>query len=492
MTDVVSARLLADALPSGVSAPSYDRDSLQSSIVHIGAGGFHRSHQQHYLDRVLSQTGDLSWGICASGIREEDRALQQALNSQDCLYTLVERDDERAQARIIGSMTDYVLGHEDVEAYIRKLASPETRIISLTVTGAGYYIDQTTEGLDLEHPDVRHDLANSATPKTVFGYLSKALKHRMDNNIPPCTILSCDNFQGNGDISKQTLLAFCDEADPALCKWIKNNVAFPNSMVDRITPLPTDETRAFVEEQFGLEDQCPVMCEPYIQWVVEDTFSSERPALEEVGVQFTSDVAPYEKIKLRVLNASHTLIAYLGFLAGHRYIFEIVRDPLFADYLGHFLNEEVTPHLQPVPGVDLQDYKKTVVRRFANPAIKDEALRICKNGSYKFPKFIFPTVRDQLKAGGSIKAASLSVASWMRFLGQAAENASDVPVDDRIANTLIQKAGEGGDDAEVLLNLREVFGDLSDHVGFRKEVSANLKQLYAKGAVGTVQDYLRN
>jgi mannitol 2-dehydrogenase len=246
-----------------------------------------------------------------------------------------------------------------------------------------------------------------------------------------------------------------------------------------------------VRARFSLEDQCPVICEPYIQWVIEDKFSSDRPALEKVGVQFTADVAPYEKIKLRVLNASHSLIAYLGYLAGHRYIFEIVREPLFTAYLTQFLNEEVTPHLDQVPGVDLADYRKTVVRRFGNPAIKDEALRICMNGSYKFPKFILPTVRDQLKTGGSIKTAALSVASWMRFLGRAAEKGSPIPVRDPIADTLIQKAKEGGDDAGALLSLCEVFGDLSDHDRFRTEVCACLKQLYAEGAVSTIQACLR-
>ena len=491
MTDKITAKLLAGSLPQGVLSPSYDRDSVKSSIVHIGGGGFHRSHQQYYMDRLISETGDLSWGICASGIREEDHALKEALNSQDCLYMLLERADDHAEARLIGSMTDYVLGHDDVEAFILKLAARETKIISLTVTGAGYYIDQSTSGLNLLHPDIRHDLANPSIPKTIFGYLSQALKRRMVNNVPPCTIMSCDNFQGNGNISKHTLLAFCDNVDPGLAKWIDENVAFPNSMVDRITPLPTEETRAFVRERFGLEDQCPVMCEPYIQWVVEDKFSSERPALEEVGVQFTTDVAPYEKIKLRILNASHSLIAYLGHLAGHRYIFEIVREPLFAKYVAHFMNEEVTPHLDPVPGVDLADYKRTVVKRFGNPAIKDEALRICMNGSYKFPKFILPTVRDQLKTGGSIKTAALSVASWMRFLGQAAEKGSDLPVHDPIAEILIQKAKKGGNDAEALLSLREVFGDLSDHDRFRKEVCAYLKLLYAEGAISAIQACLR-
>lgn len=491
MTDKLNAKLLAGSLPADVAAPAYDRNSVTGSIVHIGAGGFHRSHQQHYMDRILSETGDLSWGICASGIREEDRVLGQALSAQDCLYTLVERADDQARTRIIGSMTDYVLGHDNAELFVQKLADPATRIISLTVTGAGYYIDQRTSELDLEHPDIRHDLGNPAIPRTIFGYLSRAMKRRIVNQVPPCTIMSCDNFQGNGRITRNTLLAFCDEIDSGLAKWIDRNVAFPNSMVDRITPLPTDETRAFVSARFGLEDQCPVVCEPYIQWVVEDEFSSERPPLEAVGVQLTSDVAAYEKIKLRVLNASHSLIAYLGYLAGHRYIFEIVRDPLFAAYAAQFLNDEVTPHLDPVPGVELEDYKRTVLQRFANPAIKDEALRICMNGSYKFPKFILPTVRDQLETGGSIKTAALSVAGWMRFLGRAVEKDSQIPVRDPIADTLVQKAREGGDDAETLLGLREVFGDLSDHDRFRTEVRACLKQLYAEGAVSAVQACLR-
>lgn len=492
MLNKVNRRLLAATLPEGVSSSSYDRNSVISSIVHIGAGGFHRSHQQHYIDRLLAETGDLSWGICASGIRQEDRPLKEALNVQDCLYLLVERADEHAEARIIGSMTDYILGHENVAAFTQKLAARETKIISLTVTGAGYYLDQRTSRLNLEHPEVQHDLKNPATPKTVFGYLSQALKRRMMNNVPPCTLLSCDNFQGNGNITRQTLLEFCDEIDTGLSRWIEENVAFPNSMVDRITPLPTEETRAFVKERFGLDDQCPVMCEPYVQWVVEDKFSTERPALEQVGVQFTEDVAPYEKMKLRVLNANHSLIAYLGFLAGYQYIFEIVRDPDFAEYMTHFLDKEVTPHLDPVPGIDLGEYKSTVIKRFGNPAIKDKALRICMNGSYKFPKFIFPTVRDCLKTGGSIKAAALGVAGWMCFLGRAVEAGSDIPINDPIADTLIQRAKEGGNNAQALLSLREVFGDLSDDEKFRNEVSANLRLLYAEGPVSAVQACLRN
>lgn len=316
-------------LPENVRTPKYDRTQLMNSIVHIGVGAFHRAHQALYLDNYFHQTRDRHWGICGVGLLEQDKRLRDAFQAQDCLYTLVERAPAGDSAQIIASINRYLFAPDNRQAVIEALAAPECRIVTLTITEAGYYYIEGSGEFDVNHPTIQHDLQHPEAPIGTFGFLSAALERRRNQGLPPFTVLSCDNLQGNGAIARNMLTAFAELRDPHLARWITENVAFPNSMVDRITPATTELDKMMVAEKFGIDDACPVVAEPFIQWVIEDSFCAGRPDWETVGVQMTSDVHPYELMKIRLLNASHLLIGYLGVLAGYRYVDEVMADPVF-------------------------------------------------------------------------------------------------------------------------------------------------------------------
>jgi len=402
--------------PAKVKCPTYKRDEITESWLHLGVGAFHRSHQALYADDLMEKHGVKEWAICGVGIMPQDEEMEKALTAQDCLYTLVEKSGSKSEARIIGSLGSYIFGFQNPEAVFKKMADPAIRIVSMTATEGGYCFDQSTGELDFNHPGIKNDLEHPDKPKTIFGYLVEGLSRRKKAGVAPFTALSCDNLQGNGHVLKRTLLTFCNKKDPELAKWIEKNVSFPNCMVDRITPATTDAERAYVRDTYELEDAFPVIAEPFKQWVIEDNFCLGRPPLEKVGVQFTIDVAPYEKMKIRLLNATHSAMGYLGYLCGYRYIYEIAQAKEFAPYLKGFMDVEVTPLVPNVPGVDLGEYKKTLMERFANDTIKDQALRICMDGSAKMPKFVLPSVSEQLERKGPIRRLTLCVASWLRVL----------------------------------------------------------------------------
>ena len=318
--------------PAGVTVPKYDRSKVKAGIVHLGVGGFHRSHQALYMDELISEFGQTEWGICGVGIMPGDKEMNRALTSQDFLYTLVEREGTRDTAKIIGSLKTHIFGVENPEAVFEAIASAETKIVSLTATEGGYCFNQATGEFDTKHPGIINDLENPMEPKTIFGYIAQGLSRRMNNGAGPVTILSCDNMQGNGKIAKKMVLAFCQLSNPTLASWIEKNVTFPNTMVDRITPVTTESERELVRS-FGIDDQFPVVSESFRQWVIEDNFAAGRPPLEKVGVQFSADVAPYEKMKIRLLNATHSAMGYLGYLCGHKFIHEIGQDKDFIPYL---------------------------------------------------------------------------------------------------------------------------------------------------------------
>ena len=320
---------------------------------------------------MLHQPGNAAWGLCGVGLLRQDDRIRDALASQDFLYTLVTRGAGHEHARVIGSIVNFLYAPANPEAVIEKMASPDTRIVSLTITEGGYYVKEGTGQFDDQHPDIQHDLAHPHQPAGVFGYLAEALDRRRARGLPPFTVMSCDNLQNNGDITRRMLLAFMERGDPALAGWVAVNGAFPNSMVDRITPATTDEHRALVRDKFGIDDAWPVTTESFIQWVVEDHFVQGRPAWERVGAQMTHGVEPYEKMKIRLLNGSHQAMCYIGMLLGYRYAHEAMADAQINWLLQAFM-EEVTPLVQPVPGIDLEDYKRTTRERFANPAIKDQ------------------------------------------------------------------------------------------------------------------------
>lgn len=472
---------------AGLPLPCYQRYQSEPAIVHLGAGGFHRAHQAAVIDSLLARGHQPEWTICAVGIREQDRELCKKLKAQECLYTLVERAGNGASARVIGSIVDYLLVPDEPLSVTNRLASRSTRIISMTITGAGYYLDANTRELNLDHPDVRHDLEQRGEPpRTMYGCLAAGFTRRLSLNHGPCTLLSCDNFEGNGELLGAALLKFAREFNDSLADWIECNVSFPNSMVDRITPVPNEGTYRYVRSRFGVDDPCAVITEPFLQWVIEDNFVAGRPNLEQAGARLTTDVRPYEKIKLRLLNASHSLICYLGLFAGFRFIHQIADDESFAAFALHFMEREAVPLLETAPGMDTAVYPRLVIERFGNQAISDSTSRICSRGSHKVPKFILPTVREQLAKGGSISASALAIAGWIRFLRGTDENGKSVEIEDPLAGVLHERALEGGVDPLPVLKVQEVFGNLAEDVRFTAAVHEALVSLDTYGVRGAL------
>jgi mannitol 2-dehydrogenase len=486
MTAKLNAANLSQLDPK-IQVPQYDREKVGQAILHVGVGGFHRAHQALYTDDLLNQGEDSQWGFCGVGLLKHDARIRDVMESQDCLYTLVERSLAGDTARIIGSIVNFAFAPDDSQKVIEQMASPTTRILSLTITEGGYYIDQATGDLNAQHADLQHDLAHPHEPSCSFGYILEALDRRRIRGLAPFTVMSCDNIQSNGEVAKKMLMAFAELRDPQLSNWMAENCLFPNSMVDRITPATTDEHRNLVKEKFGIDDGWPVMTESFKQWVIEDHFAQGRPKWEEVGAQMTSDVLPYEKMKLRLLNASHQALCYIGMLLGYQLVHETMEDADIRKLVEKMMDEEVTPILSPVPGVDLTEYKKTLIQRFANPAIRDQLSRIGIYGSSGIPKFVLPSVEDQLKRGGPIKLLGFTVASWFRYLNGLDESGKEMPMLDPMAPKLREQAKAAGKDAGHLLAMREVFSEeLANAPAFAKQVSDTLNSFYADGARATL------
>lgn len=477
------------SIAARVDVPTYRRDQLKRAVAHIGVGGFHRAHQAVYLDD-LARRGIMDWGERGVGLLPGDKRMAEALIPQGCLYTVVERSAEDDKARVIGSMTRYLFAPDNPERVLGALANPATRIVSLTITEGGYNVKETTGEFDVSDPDVQRDLKNPITPRTVFGYVCEALDRRRKEGLAPFTVLSCDNVPGNGSVAEAAFVSFARRRDEALATWIESNVAFPTSMVDRITPQTTDADRAMVAQTFGIRDTWPVMTEPFRQWIIEDTFCNGRPPLEEVGAQLVTDVHPYELMKLRLLNASHSAMGYLGYLAGYRYIHEVMGDPLFQDFIRRLMDDEVTPLLPPVPGVDLDEYKRTLIERFANPKIHDQVTRICEQGSAKMPKFLLPSLCEALNQGRPHRLLTLAVAGWFRYLRGEDEQGREIAIVDGLADELRVRANEGREDPRPLLGLRQVFGDLGLNETFAAELGATLHDLATRGAKATLSTSL--
>ena len=478
------------SLAGRVAAPTYDRGRLTRSIVHIGVGGFHRAHQAVYLDDLAERRISIEWGECGVGLLPWDRRMAGALIPQECLYTVVEREATRDQARVVGSITAYLFAPDDPGRVLDVLAEPATRIVSLTITEGGYNVDQATGRFDADAPAIREELAEGTVPRSVFGYLCAALGRRRAAGIAPFTILSCDNLQGNGAVARTAVVSFARLVDDALAAWIEANVTFPNSMVDRITPQTTDDDRAMVADTFGIADAWPVVTEPFKQWVLEDTFCNGRPPLEEVGVQIVPDVHPYETMKLRLLNASHQAMGYLGYLAGYRYIHEVMADADFRRFIAHMMDDEVTALLPPVPGIDLAEYKRTLLERFANPKIGDTVARICTDGSDRMPKFLLPSLSEALAQDRPHRLLTLAVAGWCRYLRGVDEQGQEIAIADPRATELRARANEGQGNPQPLLALRSVFGDLGQHDTFVAELATALRELDARGAKATLAAFL--
>lgn len=467
----LNQKTLGSLQDSGVLTPLYDRSRLTTGIVHIGVGGFHRAHEAVYTDDLLTQSTASEWGICGVGLRPEDKPMQEALVPQDCLYTVMTRSADGDQARVIGSLVRYLFAPEQEQAVQDILAAPQTRIVSLTITEGGYGLDAAGQ------------------PNSVFMLLAGALRRRRLENIRAFTVLSCDNLPHNGSAAKHALLAAVSDSD--LAGWIEQNAAFPSSMVDRITPQTTDADRALVRDEFGIDDAWPVVCEPFKQWIIEDKFSDGRPPWESAGAQFVPDVAPYETMKLSLLNGSHFVMAYLGFLAGFTTVPALMADRDFRTLIHRFMDEEVTPLLPPVPGIDLEDYKATLLVRFDNPAIKDQITRLCLNGSPKFPQYLCPSLRKAVESGRPHRLMTLALAGWMRYLTGKDEAGKEYFVDDPRAAELTALARQSRTDPRPLLALTDLFGDLGQANSFVRELQADLEGIYAKGARAAVEAALK-
>ncbi|HEU4348069.1 MAG TPA: mannitol dehydrogenase family protein [Actinoplanes sp.] len=476
------------SLPEDLPAPAYDRGRLRTGIVHFGVGGFHRAHEAMYLDRLMNEGEGLDWAICGVGVMPGDRRMAEVMHAQDGLFTLVVKAPDGAlDPRVIGSIREYLYAPDDPEAVIEKMASPEVRIVSLTVTEGGYNFHSVTGEFMADNPDVRHDLQPGNPPKTTFGLITEALARRRDRAIPPFTIMSCDNIQGNGHAARRSFVAFATLLDPDLGEYVEQNVEFPNSMVDRITPVTTDDDREEVRRRYGVDDLWPVVCEPFTQWTLEDAFTSGRPPFEDAGVQVVPDVEPYELMKLRLLNASHQALCYFGYLAGYRLVHEVAQDPLFARFLLAYMDREATPTLEPVPGIDLDEYKHQLIERFSNAQVKDTVARLCAESSDRIPKWLLPVIRHNL-TGGEILRSTAVVASWARYAEGVDEQGQPIEVVDRLRDQLIERARQQRENPAAFISNREVFGDLVDNERFVSTYTSMLSSLHTKGARATLED----
>ncbi|HKP41420.1 mannitol dehydrogenase family protein [Mycobacterium sp.] len=460
-----------------IDKPSYDRDEIGVGIVHFGVGGFHRAHQAMYIDRLLEMGLAKAWGIGGVGVLPADRKMADVMAAQDGLYTLLlENPDGTRDARVIGSIVDYRYAPDDPEAVIELLAAPSTRIISLTITEGGYNIDNLG------------GIAGSSDGVNVFGLVAEALARRRERGITSPTIVSCDNIEGNGEVARHAFTTYADRMHPGLGEWISANTRFPNSMVDRITPVTTPDVIGALESELGVEDQWPVVAEPFTSWVLEDSFSDGRPPLDEVDVLLVDDVTPYELMKLRLLNASHQSLCYFAYLAGYRLVHDAAGDPLFAEFLREYMDSEATPTLKPVPGIDLPDYKRTLIERFANPGVKDTIARLCFGSSDRIPKWLLPVVRANLANGGPVRLSAATVASWARYAEGVDEQGSPIDVQDQLADALVPLARSQHENPTAFIENTEVFGDLASQPRFVEAYLWALDSLHRDGARATLED----
>jgi fructuronate reductase/mannitol 2-dehydrogenase len=425
----------------------------------------------------------LSWGILGAGLMPPDRRIVEALTPQDGLYTLLERGGGEERATVIGSLAGLVFAGESSAALLRAMDAPAIRVVSLTVTENGYCIDRATKQLDPGNPLIRADLAEPFAPRSAIGIIVEALRRRHAAGAAAFTVLSCDNLQHNGQVLRDAVLALAEMRDPSLARWIAAEAAFPSTMVDRITPSTTDADKAELATRYGLRDRWPIPCETFRQWVIEDRFVAGRPAWEEVGAQLVPDVGPYEFMKLRLLNASHHAVAGLGRLLGHAYVSDCLADPDLAALMRAVMDRETGPTVPRVPGVDIEAYKRTLVARFANPAIRDTPARIVADGS---PSILLDPLRDRLRDGQPVELLCLAVAAWMRCARGEDEAGQPIVLRHTLAPLLRERAVQGGPDPAPLLSVEAVFGDLGSRPAFVGLLRRWLQLLYAVGARATL------
>ncbi len=469
--------------------PAYDRARLTPGIVHIGLGNFHRAHLAVYMDDLFAMGQDHDWAIIGAGVRPADGRMRAALRAQDHLSTVIELDPTGRSARRIGSMIDFLPVEADNASLITAMSRPEIRIVSLTITEGGYFVDGAGQ-FDSTAPEIVADSANPARPATAFGAIVAALKARRAAGVAPFTVLSCDNLPGNGKAARDAVVGTARLSSPELADWIHRTVAFPNSMVDRITPA-TGPRELAIAAEFGLgADPVPVTCEPFRQWALEDNFPAGRPAWEKLGATFTAHVHAFETMKIRILNGGHALIAYPGGLKGIHFVHEAMADPLIAAFLDAVQTREILPIVPPVPGQDLAAYKTLITARFSNPDVADTERRLCYDGSNRQPKFIIPSLCDALAAGRKADGLTLLSALWCRYCYGVTEAGEKIAPNDPNWDNLQTRAKAARSRPAVWIEMDQVYGDLIKDAGFVTGFSKTLDYVWAHGVDAAVKRYL--
>ena len=475
--------------PDGIERPTYDRSALTPGIVHIGLGNFHRAHQAWYLHRLMQQGLAQDWAIIGAGVRAGDEAQRKRLAAQDYLTTLIELDPAGRSAEITGSMIGFVPVEDDNGALIDQMADPAIRIVALTVTEGGYYIDPVTKGFDAAHADMHHDAANPDAPRTAFGAMVAALRRRRDTGTGPFTGQSCDNLQGNGTILRQTIVSLARLSDPDLADWINAHCTFPNSMVDCIVPA-TGPNELDLVRTFGIEDAAPVTHENFRQWVIEDAFCAGRPAWDKAGAVFSDDVHAFESMKIRILNGGHQIISNSGEIMGVEYISGCMAHPLIGAFFRKLATQEIAPHVDAVPGMTAEAYVDLINSRFSNPEIVDTVRRVAFDGSSRHTGFILPTLRDGLAAGTPIEGLALTEALWARMCAGTREDGSEIAPNDPIWGRLTAAAKAAQADPQVWLDQRDLYGGLAEDARFAKPFARWLALVWSDGTSAALSAYL--
>ncbi|MFI0844133.1 mannitol dehydrogenase family protein [Mesorhizobium sp. IMUNJ 23232] len=477
------------SLPLNVARPRYDPARLASGILHFGVGNFHRSHQAVYLDELFNAGLDHDWALVGAGVFEGEKRGRDILKAQDWLTTVVEQDAGHMQARVTGAMVDFLVPG-DTAAIVAKLADPKVRIVSLTITEGGYFIDAATGHFDVGHADIVADAKNPESPKTVFGLILAGLRRRRAENTPPFTIMCCDNIPHNGHVTRDAVCGLAKLSDPGFAAWIDKNVAFPNGMVDRITPATTDREREILKKDFGVEDGWPVFCEPFKQWVLEDNFPLGRPALEKVGVQFVDDVSPFELMKIRILNGGHATIAYPAGLMDIHFVHEAMENELVRGFLAKLERDEIIPTVPPVPGVVLEEYFQLIDKRFSNPKIGDTVRRLCLDGSNRQPKFIIPTIADRLKVGQGVAGLALESALWCRYCFGMTDSGKVIEPNDPNWDRLQAASKAAKADPAAWLAMEDIYGAVGRSAVFAAAFAAALNALWKDGTEAVLKRYV--
>ncbi len=477
------------SLRADVMTPHYARTSLTPGIVHFGVGNFHRAHLAVYLDDLFNMGLNHDWAIIGAGVMPFDEVMREKLAAQDYLTTVVEQDANRSGARVTGPMIDFIPPSER-KRLLALLADPAIRIVSLTVTEGGYMIDPATGRFDPGHPALQRDAKNPDDPTSVFGLILHGLKARKAAGLAPYTVMSCDNVPHNGVVTRNAVAGLARLMDAKLAEWVETTVAFPNAMVDRITPATSDRERRIASEMFGIEDNWPVFCEEFRQWVLEDIFTLGRPDFEKVGAQFVADVTPFEYMKIRILNGGHAVIAYPGGLMDVHFVHEAMQHPLIQGFFTKVQQEEIIPTVMPVPNTNIQDYFTLINRRFSNPKIGDTERRLCLDGSNRQPKFIVPVIADNLKAGRSISGLALESALWCRYCAGTTDSGKVIEPNDPSWDRLQALSLQAKADPLHWLTMDDIYGDVAKDAGFRTAFAAWLTMLWRDGTAKTLTAYI--